>query len=254
MGDGPLMQSRPVRLEVAVDSTTSLNAALEGGADRIELCSALADGGLTPSIGFIGAALQVSEVPVHVMIRPRAGDFLYTEEELTVMRMDIEGCKEVGAQGVVFGVLMKNHTIDVKRTLELVERARPMKVVFHRAFDVAADLEEALEDLIQCGVDEVLTSGGDDSLEHGQQMVSLLVRQAAGRIRIIGGAGVTVRNARQLWDATGVDWLHGSFRGEAIAGSRLAMGDEERELVRITSREDVARVKHLLTIERQPAV
>ncbi|WP_263409848.1 copper homeostasis protein CutC [Terriglobus tenax] len=248
------MQQRPVQLEVAVDSTASLNAALEGGADRIELCSALADGGLTPSIGFIGAALQVSEVPIHVMIRPRAGGFVYTEEELTVMRMDIEGCKEVGAQGVVFGLLTGNNTIDVKHTLEMVERSRPMKVVFHRAFDVSADLEESLEDLIACGVDEVLTSGGDALMEQGMETVTSLVRQAAGRIRLIGGSGVTVRNAKRLWDISGVDCLHGSFRGSAVAGSRISMGDEEREFIRITSREDVARVKQMLTAQPLNAV
>lgn len=248
------MPHRPVRLEVAVDSVASLNAALEGGADRIELCSALADGGLTPSIGFIGAALQVSEVPVHVMIRPRAGDFVYTEEELVIMRMDIEGCKEVGAHGVVLGILNENHTVDVKQLMDLVERSKPMKVVFHRAFDVSADLEETLEELILCGVDEVLTSGGEELLEHGVETVSSLVKQAAGRIKIIGGSGVTVRNAQKLWESSGVDRLHGSFRGEAVAGSRISMGDEERELVRITSREDVSRVKQMLTVSHSHAV
>ncbi len=149
--------------ECCVDSVDGAVAAEQGGADRVELCAALIEGGLTPSAGSIAFARERLKIPIHVMIRPRGGDFLYSTSELEVMRRDIDTAKRLKADGVVLGVLDADGRIAGERTRELTERARPLSVTFHRAFDMASDPRLALEELIAVGVDRVLTSGQETS-------------------------------------------------------------------------------------------
>ncbi|RRA47257.1 copper homeostasis protein CutC [Acidipila sp. EB88] len=202
----------PVRLEIAVDHPSALQNAVNGGAERIELCSSLADGGLTPSPGFIEWALAEVAVPVHCIVRPRGGNFCYTPAELAVMAADIRCMRKMGAPGVVVGVLTARHAVDVQAMQVLREAAGPMRLCFHRAFDLAADRPSALEDVIRCGADILLTSGGAASLGDGAAEVRRIVAQAAGRIEIMGGAGVRVATAGELWRTIPIDTLHASLR------------------------------------------
>ena len=212
-----------------MDHAEAALSAARGGAERLELCSALADGGLTPSLGLVQWAVDAVQVPVFCMVRPRAGGFCYSAAELDVMERDVLALKAAGAQGVVLGALTASRQIDIAATQHLVLLAEPMKVVFHRAFDLTDDLNQALEDVISSGADVLLTSGGAATLEAGAEQVKKLVAQAAGRIQMMGGAGVRVANASRLWRELGLDTLHTSLRkpwaeaamlGEAQIGMR----------------------------------
>ena len=202
----------PPVTEICVDTLEAAQTAARGGATRVEFCSALAEGGLTPSLGLVALARETVSVPIHVMVRPRAGNFVYSHDELSSMERDIDLFKDAGIDGVVLGLLTPAGTIDVGRTRQLVERARPMAVTFHRAFDECADLTRALEDVIVSGATALLTSGGAPSLALGATRVAELVRLAGGRLEMIGGAGVTIENAAGLWRSTGVAAMHASLR------------------------------------------
>jgi copper homeostasis protein len=208
-----------IRLEIAVDNAESTLAALRGGAQRLELCSSLADGGLTPGIGFVEWARRLTTIPLHVMVRPRSGNFVYSPAELTIMEREIAAMRGAGANGVVFGVLTPCSRVDIKAVRRLAAKARPMRVVFHRAFDLVADLAQALEDVIACDADILLTSGGAPTLELGLPTVATLVERAARRIQIMGGAGVRLSNAGRIWAHTPIDTLHASLRSLWPAGS-----------------------------------
>lgn len=214
-----------IRLEVAVDNLNAALQAAKGGAGRIELCSSLADGGLTPSLGMTQVVLASISIPVHCMVRPRAGNFVYSREEIAVMLADIAAFRDAGAHGVVLGVLTRDNIVDVAAVQQLIDAARPMRVCFHRAFDHAVDRSQALESVIGCGADVLLTSGGAASLHSGAAEVTRLVKQAAGRIEIMGGAGVRINNAAALWQQVPVDTLHGSLRSPWREATQLGEHD-----------------------------
>jgi len=199
-------------LEVCVDSITSALAAQDGGADRLELCSSLSDGGLTPSAGMIEVTRKHLRIAINAMVRPRSGDFLYSDQELEIMQRDIEVAKSLGANGVVFGVLTAAGQVDLERNSQLVEAARPLSVTFHRAFDLVADPSAALEDLISLGIDRVLTSGLEATAMQGIATITALIRQAAGRIIVMPGSGVSESTIAELRRLTGASEFHMSGR------------------------------------------
>jgi copper homeostasis protein len=197
-----------ILVEVCLDSVESAIAAREGGADRIELCADLASGGITPSVGTIHEVRAVCALPLHVLIRPRPGDFVYSPSEIRVIERDIDTAKRAGADGIVIGILTREGDVDRERMLALIARARPLHVTFNRAFDVARDPLAALEDVIGVGADALLTSGQAPSAEEGQKLIAELVRRSAGRIAIMAGAGLTPANATRIVEATGIQALH----------------------------------------------
>ncbi len=200
--------SESVLVEACVDSIESALAAARGGAHGIELCANLVEGGTTPSAGTLAVCRERLDIPIHVLVRPRGGDFLYTATEFTVMLEDIRRAKQAGAEGVVTGALRADGEIDTDRTRELIGAARPLRVTFHRAFDVCRDPAAALETLIVLGVDRVLTSGQAATAPQGAKAIARLVRQAAGRTAILPGGGIAEDNVAALVRATGVTEVH----------------------------------------------
>ena len=194
-------------IEVCAYSLTSCLTAQRAGAQRVELCGGLAEGGTTPSFGLIQLARQHLTVPLYVMIRPRGGDFVYTTDELAVMRADISMARQLGADGLVFGTLNTDGTVAETPTRALIELAYPLPVTFHRAFDMTRDPAEALDAIMRTGAVRVLTSGQQPTAEAGAPVLRGLVKQSAGRIEIMAGAGVNAQNAGLLRE-TGVDALH----------------------------------------------
>lgn len=201
-------------VEVCAESIVSAITAERAGAVRIEFCDNMAEGGTTPSAGQIAQARESVGIKLYPIIRPRGGDFCYSDEEFAVMRRDVEFCGGAGCDGVVIGILRRDGTVDMERCGELVALAKgfDMGVTFHRAFDVSCDLERALEDIIALGCERVLTSGGAATAAEGAEMIGELVRQAAGRIAIMAGSGVTPENAAAIVAQTGVTEIHGTFR------------------------------------------
>jgi copper homeostasis protein len=197
-----------ILIEVCVDSAASAIATQRGGAKRIELCSNLLEGGVTPSAGLIEQVRAETSIGLQVMIRPRGGDFCYTPEEFETMRRDITFAKKLGADGVVLGILDPHGNVDIERTRELVELARPLNVTFHRAFDMSADLPRALEDICATGVDRLLTSGGEQSALQAVDKIGQLVQAARGRVVIMAGGGIRSDNAVSIIESTGVREIH----------------------------------------------
>ena len=233
-----------ILLEICVDSVESAVAAQAGGAHRVELCADLLEGGITPSLGMMRAVRERISIPLHVMIRPRGGDFSYSDEELEVVRDDIAFAKNVGVDGVVLGIFDNSGTIDVERTSRLVELSRPLSVTFHRAFDVTPDLSRSLEELISAGVERVLTSGGEQTARAGSARIAAMVQQAAGRITIMAGSGIDESNVRELLVSTGVREIHATLRMPVVEprGSRLLKGVNTPGDKLVTSRERVAQL------------
>lgn len=205
-------------IEVCAFSLFSCIVAQRAGAGRIELCGGFNEGGITPSAGLIKLAREQLHIPLYVMIRPRGGDFLYNIADLSVMLADITIAKQLGADGVVLGLLHEDGTVDEMSTAQLVEHAKPMGVTFHRAFDMTSDPSEALEAIIRTGAERILTSGQQPSALTGLPLLGQLVAQAKGRIEIMAGAGVTEDNAPVL-RAMGVDALH--LSGKQIVESEM---------------------------------
>lgn len=209
---------RTSHLEICAETLQSCIAARDGGANRIELCSGLIVDGLTPSHGLIRQAIVESNLPVHVMLRPRGGDFVYSASEFEVICSDLEHAAHLGAAGVVCGILRKDNTVDTERISKLVKLRGAMEVTFHRAFDQTPDLSRALEDLIACGCGRLLSSGAKPSAGEGESTLAALVEQARGRIRIAAGGGITVQVATSLLARTDVD-LHTSLRRRLVPES-----------------------------------
>jgi copper homeostasis protein len=234
--------------EVCLDSAESAVAAAEGGADRVELCDNLMEGGTTPSAGMIAVTRAAIDIGLAVMIRPRGGDFLCSRLELDAMERDIDVAKERGADAVVFGVLRPDGVVDAEVTAALTERARPMEVTFHRAFDMTRDPNEALEALIGLGVDRVLTSGQENSALEGLDLLTDLVKAAGDRITVMPGVGITPRNVSRILAATRAREIHITGPGSAESGMRFRnprcfMGTELRspEYSRVVTAADAVR-------------
>jgi copper homeostasis protein len=200
----------PVLLEVCVESLASALAAEQGGAHRLELCSDLAVDGVTPPAPLMEEVRRRISIPIHVLIRPRPDDFSYSPAEFDQMKNDIRRAKEVGVNGVVFGILDSSR-VDVEKTQALVELARPLSVTFHRAFDVCGNLEEALENVVQTSADRILTSGGARTAEQGSAVLAHLVKLAEGRVGILACGTIREANVRRIIEATGVREVHASF-------------------------------------------
>jgi copper homeostasis protein len=201
-------------IEIATADFTTTKSAVKGGADRIELCAALTEGGTTPSYATIKKCREAFDVQLFPIIRPRGGDFLYTEEEFDIMLGEVALSRELGCDGVVIGLLNKNGSIDLKRTARLVELAYPLEVTFHRAFDRCKDPFEAMEQLILAGCQRILTSGQQPTAPQGAELVADLVKAAAERITIMPGSGVRKENIKELADRTGARELHSSLRSK----------------------------------------
>jgi copper homeostasis protein len=234
-----------IAVEICAGDLESALAAGAGGADRVELCDSLQVGGTTPSAGIIAEACARLSIPVHVLIRPRAGDFLYSEAELAAMRRDIDTARSLGAAGVVLGMLRRDATIDRELTAALADRARPLSVTFHKAFDQVRDPDEALETLISLGVDRVLTSGGRPAAVEGIDVLRRLVQQSRNRIAILAGGCLTLDVLPRLIAETGVREVHlGSAVARPMASAMTSCPGDDLELHRTGV--DVARVRTIV--------
>ena len=205
-------------LEICCFSLESCLIAQKSGANRIELCGGMFEGGTTPSAGLISLARQNLAIQLYVMIRPRGGDFCYSETEFEVMKADIQTAKNLGADGVVFGILNPDGSIDKTRTTALVKLANPLKTTFHRAFDVTQNPDRALEDIIDCGCERILTSGQKNTAIEGIDLLKTLVEKAQNRIEIMAGSGLNPQNAQQFLNI-GVHSLH--MTGKGIQESKM---------------------------------
>lgn len=235
-------------LEICANSLPSALAAQAGGADRIELCDNMAEGGTTPSYATILTSREMLTIQIYPIIRPRGGDFLYNDDEFDLMRKDIELCKQVGCDGVVIGLLNMDGSIDKKRTKLLVELAWPLGVTFHRAFDRCADPLHALEDIIACGCERILTSGQAPTAPEGADLIAQLVDRAAGRMIIMPGSGVRENNIAALVRKTKATEYHSTAKttigSKMQFKNKLVLDSEVKELnIEITDVDIVRRLR-----------
>jgi copper homeostasis protein len=236
------MHSR-VTVEICVDSVESARAAQRGGAGRVELCSDLWAGGITASAGLIAAVHRCLSIPLHVLIRPRAGDFVYSAEEFDVLKRDVFRARQLGVEGVVFGVLEAGGEVDVARTQQLVEVSHPLAVTFHRAVDATPDLQRALASLKEIGVHRILTAGGVATAEEGLAMLKRLVTDAVDGPVVVAGGGIREFNVARFVREAGVREVHTSLQTglsltEAARPGPLGEGDRR---ARTLSEAEVAR-------------
>ena len=211
--------SSPVLVEACVDAIDAALEAERGGAGRVELCGELLQGGVTPSAGLIGAVRDRIAIPLFALVRPRTGDFLYTDDELDVMRRDIEQMKALGVDGVVLGALTMNGDVDEAIMRSLMALARPMAVTFHRAFDFVRDQDSALDSLLALGVDRVLTSGGAPTALAGAAAIARMVQRAGGQLIVMAGGSITASNVASVVTTSGVREVH--VRGAARVESAM---------------------------------
>ena len=242
------MTASPLRIEICVEGVDGFVAAQNAGADRVELCASLLEGGLTPSLGTIRATLAVAKIPFHPIIRPRGGDFLYSDLEFQSMLEDIRAIRDLGVAGVVFGCLTADGRIDEPRMTALVAAARPMAVTCHRAFDMTRDYREAVEALIRCGVDRVLTSGQRDTAVEGIAILADTVATARGRLKVMACGALDAANIAGVLRGSHADELHFAaprllkspmqFRNEHVGMGGTAI---EREFELTVTDEDAVR-------------
>jgi len=243
------MDMQDLQLEIIAFNISSCEIAQAAGATRIELCDNPADGGTTPSYGFIKAARRVLDIDLYAMIRPRGGDFLYSESEFEILKADVEMCKKLGCNGVVIGLLKNDGSVDKVRTRTLVELAHPMGVTFHRAFDRTRDPSQALEDVIATGCERILTSGQLPNCLDGAALIAELRRQADGRIIIMPGSGLKSSNIIDVARVTGANEFHASARTIAKSGMNFVAPtlDEDLQSVTVNGNE----VKKMVDLLRQ---
>lgn len=244
-----------VNMEVCANSLESALAAQKGGAIRVELCDNLSEGGTTPSYAQIALAKEILSIKIYPIIRPRGGDFLYTELEFNLMKTDIKICKALNCDGVVIGILKADGSIDIERCAELIELASPMPVTFHRAFDMSNDLETSLEAIISLGCERILTSGGESSAINGADRIAKLIKLADGRIIIMPGAGVNTNNVTELIKTTGALEFHASAKNPVkstmiFRNPRLNMGSKTDEFSYDLT--DANTVKMLIELANKP--
>jgi copper homeostasis protein len=242
------MAERPFRIEICVENTDGLVAAQNAGADRVELCASLLEGGLTPSWGMVLQAKALATIPFHIIVRPRGGDFLYSDIEFAAMLADVAALRDLGIAGVVVGCLTPEGAIDEARMSALVEAAGPLSVTCHRAFDMTADPLAAVDALVRCGVDRILTSGQRDTAEEGLDILADTVRHAAGRIGIMACGGLDAANIAAIRRAARPDEMHFSAprtepSGMVYRNPRVGMGGTalDREYTNTVSDEAVIR-------------
>ena len=243
-----------IKLEICIDSVESAIASQEGGADRVELCGSLIEGGTTPSAGMIAETRERVTIGLQVMIRPRGGDFYFSPAEHAVMRREVSVAKDLGADGIVIGCLNADGTVDVEHSKALIELARPLNVTFHRAFDMTRDPIEALEALIDLGVERILTSGQEPTVLEGADLIATLREKAGDRVIILPGGGVTQRNLTKCIELTGVSEIHVGTRqpmesGMQFRNERVYMGGELRPpeyLRQIATSNDVRSLREAL--------
>ena len=243
-------------MEVCVDSIQSAINAERGGASRLELCGCLGNGGTTPTLGMLHIVKKSVKIPIFVMVRPRGGDFLYSEQEFQVMKEDIALFKDSGADGFVFGILTPSGDVDTRRVKELISLCCPLPVTFHRAFDMVRDPRASLETLIELGVNRLLTSGCVPTAQEGAPLIKSLVEQAKGRISIMPGSGINKENLAKILTHTGVREFHCSARvsvesGMSYRNELVCMGasKESSEYTMKIASED--RVRQLVAIASQ---
>jgi copper homeostasis protein len=210
-----------IEFEVCAEGLAACISAREGGAQRIELCSALSEGGLTPSHALLRAVIEQSGLPVYVLLRPRGGDFVYTDAEWALVETDLLHAKALGGAGFVAGALDAAGSVETARMRRLVDLAEGREVTFHRAFDVATDQARALEDVIAAGCARLLTSGGAPDVLSGAEQLRRLGEQAAGRIAIMAGGGLTLETAPEVARVSGLRRFHGSLRGQPVAADSV---------------------------------
>jgi len=243
------------KLEICVDNIESALTAQSSGAHRIELCDNLLEGGTTPGYGIIVSARDNLTIDVNVIIRPRGGDFLYSDSEFDVMRRDIDICGELGIDGIVTGILRKDGSIDVDRTARLIEYARPMSTTFHRAFDMCSDPVRGLEDIISTGATRLLTSGQQNNAIEGAGLISQLIIQARNRIIIMPGAGLNETNILKIAKITGALEFHLTGRKEidsemVFRKQGVSMGSQNiSEFIRKVA--DAEKIKQIVSILNQ---
>lgn len=229
------MRSSPYILEISVETLDAALAAQRGGAHRIELCSDLAQGGLTPATALMRDVREQVTLPIFAMVRPRGGDFVYSGAEFSTMERDVETAKRLGMDGVVLGILKEDGHVDVERTKQLVGLAQPLPVTFHRAFDVSADLRKSLEDVIQTGAARILTSGGAKTAPEGLNALTELVRTAGDRVIIIPGSGITTSSVLGVAERTHASEFHAGLSTvvRTADGQRNGFEAEVRKLVEL---------------------
>jgi copper homeostasis protein len=226
----------PIVLEISVETAEAALAAERGGAQRVELCAGLRLGGLTPSEELMRLARAQVTLPIFAMIRPRAGDFVYSAQELARMHRDIAAAKRLGMDGIVLGLLTRDRRVDIERTRELVKVAQPLPVTFHRAFDDVGDMDAALEDVIETGAARILTSGGAPTAPQGLRVLAKLVAAAGNRITIVSGSGVNASNILEVAQHTRAREFHSGL------GTRIAYGSNKYSLVE----DEVRKMVHVL--------